>query len=73
MVTDKTAANFSQRETLPPNLNTMKRKGAFKRSVTENRHFNGSVNGDPKLKIARCTPFKVYISNETTGGMNLRD
>jgi len=51
----------------------MKRKGSFKLSVTRNRHFNGSVNGDPQLKIAKCTPFKVYISNETTGGMNLWD
>lgn len=71
MVTDKTAANFSQRETLPPNLNTTKRKGALKRSVTEHRHFNGSVNGDPKLKRAKRTAFKVCISNGATGGMNL--
>ena len=53
-------------------LHIMKGKGAFKISAFEDRHFNGSGNGDLELKIAKCTPFKVYISNEVTGGVNLR-
>lgn len=51
----------------------MKGKGAFKSSAFEDRHFNGSGNGYLELKIAKCTPFKVYILNEMTGGVNLGD
>lgn len=58
------AADFRGQELMPPDLQIMKGKGAFKSSVIEDRLFNGSVNGDLKLKIAKCTSFKVYISNE---------
>lgn len=55
------AGDFSEQEVLSPNLHLMKGKGAFESSVIEDKHFNGSVNGDLKLKKAKHTPFKVYI------------
>lgn len=67
------AADFWEQELLPPNLQIMKGKGAFNISVTEDRLVNGSVIGDLKLKIAKCIPFKIYISNEMTGGVNMWD
>lgn len=67
------AADFWEQVLLPPNLQIMKGKGAFKISVTEDRFLNGSVNGDLKLKIAKCTPFKIYISKEMTEGVNMWD
>lgn len=73
MVIDETTAGFRQQETPPPVFNIMKRKGVLKRSVTGSRHLNGSVKGDCKLKMAKCTPFEVYISNGPTGGKNLWD
>lgn len=60
------AADFSEPKSLPPKVHIMKRKGAFKSSVVGNRHFNGSVNGDLKLKKAKGSPFKVHISNGMT-------
>lgn len=66
LVIDKMAADFSEQKLLSLNSHIMKRKGAFKSSVIGNRHFNGSVNGNLKLKIAKCSPFKIYISNEMT-------
>lgn len=60
------AADFSEQKLLPQNSHIMERKGAFKSSVVVNRHFNGSVNGNLQLKIAKCSPFKSYISNEMT-------